>query len=88
MGVTADVTAVGASTSSVTIFAGGPVEELIVVNDGTGNLYVRYGTSAASVSDYSVKLAPGDALIDDHYEGALHGIWDATGGYARVTTVS
>jgi hypothetical protein len=36
----------------------------------------------------SIKLGPGEVLIETHYEGPIHGVWDASGGYARVTVVA
>ncbi len=58
--------------------------EVIIQNNSSANLYIKFGSSV-STSDYSAKLAAGDALITQHL-GSIYGIWDGdVGGFANIT---
>jgi len=87
----ARVTAPAASATDIEIVAAvSDREGLVIFNDSVQTLYIRFGSSAASLSDWSVKLLPGDLYeIGNNitYYGAVHGIWAAAdaSGKARVT---
>jgi hypothetical protein len=84
----ATVTAVASTTSSVTLIAENTNRRgLSIFNDSTAVLYVKHGSSAATASDYTVKLVAGAFYELPHpiYTGALTGRWAAANGYAMVT---
>jgi hypothetical protein len=83
----ATVTQVASNTASVTLQASnGSRRSLIVFNDSTATLYLKYG-SAASSSSYTVKMAPGDywEMPLPVYTGIVTGIWTSANGSALVT---
>lgn len=58
-----------------------------IYNDGsTGNLLVKHGATA-SVTSFTVKIAPGGfyEMPQPVYTGIIDGIWDGAGSIARVT---
>ncbi|MHA1288816.1 MAG: hypothetical protein ACTSPB_15590, partial [Candidatus Thorarchaeota archaeon] len=59
-------------------------KELLVDNNGTQTLYVKYG-SAASLTSYTARLFPEDDIVIDNYTGIVTGIWDVADGFAMVT---
>ncbi|TXT28101.1 MAG: hypothetical protein FD136_2035 [Chitinophagaceae bacterium] len=61
-------------------------KELIIVNDGNKNLFVKLGATA-SLTSYSVKLAKNETAVIDKYIGIVDGIWDVVDGNARVTVL-
>lgn len=82
------VTQVASSASSVTLLAANTSrKEVVVYNDSTQVLYVKYGTTA-STSSYTVQLNPGDTLVEDRYNGRIDGIWASANGNAYVTEVA
>lgn len=85
----ANVTAVAASTNSVQLIgsnASRHPDGVDVVNDSsTANLFVRPGSSAATTSNYSYKLAPGQSVLIDNFTGPIQGVWDGASGSARIT---
>jgi hypothetical protein len=60
--------------------------QLVVVNDSTAVLYLKYG-SGASATSYTVKLAAGDywEMPLPAYTGIVTGIWASANGFAYVT---
>ena len=87
----ARVTAPAASATDIEIVpASSDREGMLILNDSVQTLYIKFGTAAATVTDYSVKLLPGELYeIGNNitYYGAVHGIWAAAdaSGKARVT---
>ncbi len=85
-GVTSSV---AASATSVSLFsANGRSRKRIIFNEGSTILYVRLGSGAASVSNYSVQIAVNGAweLPNPLYCGAVTGIWAGSPtGSARLT---
>lgn len=76
------------STSSAVLRAANASRNLLTVfNQGPGTLYVVYGVSPASITNYSVRLSPGDYLEVDKYTGELKAIFDSP-GTAKVTEIS
>lgn len=75
------------SVTSVTLRAANSARlGLMVFNDSTATLFIKFGATASATS-FTVKVAP-----DGYYEfpqpiyvGIVDGIWDAANGNARVT---
>ncbi len=61
---------------------------IVIVNDSTVILYVKYGTTA-SATDWTYRLQAGESLRDELYTGRIDGIWasDASGS-ARITELT
>lgn len=60
---------------------------LIIFNDSTADLYIKYG-AAASLTSFSYKVPTGGTFeMQDGsvYTGVVDGIWSAANGNARVT---
>lgn len=80
---------VASSTSSVALFAAvGSINGRSIFNDSTANLFVAFGSAAASTTNFTVKLAAGAfyEFREAGYAGPVQGIWDAANGNARVTS--
>jgi hypothetical protein len=57
-----------------------------LVNDSTATLYLLLNNSAASTSNYSVRMLPQDYFESPYaYGGEVRGIWTAAAGNAQVT---
>jgi hypothetical protein len=86
---TATLANVSDSASSVTLQASNSARlALIVVNDSTEILYVKYGSSATTTS-YTHKLHPNEAIREELYTGIVTGIWAAdASGAARMTELT
>jgi hypothetical protein len=85
---TATLANVSASASSVTLQASNTSRKaLVVVNDSTVLLYVKYG-STASTTSYSYRLEAGETLREDLYTGIVTGIWASATGAARMTELT
>ncbi|MGH6879512.1 MAG: hypothetical protein ACREFM_01235, partial [Hypericibacter sp.] len=89
---TATQTQVADSATDVTILASNSARKgASVTNTSTTNLFLRAGTTAATTSNYTVKLVP-DAYyeVPAGFTGAIHGIWatDPNTGNANVTEYS
>lgn len=84
----ATVTSVNDSATSQTLVDLGPNRrELIIQNDSSSTLYVKFG-STASATDYTVKLYTDDVLTTG-YQGRVYGIWSADStGAAKITELS
>ena len=59
---------------------------VLVFNDSTAVLYLKYGATA-SASSYSVKMEAGSywEMPQPIYTGIIDGIWSAANGAARIT---
>lgn len=82
---------VAASAASVTLLASNAARKGAVIhNDSAATLYVVCHASAASTTNYTEQLAPGESLVLERgdYSGEIRGIWTAATGYARVTEIS
>ena len=84
----AALTNVGSSTSSVTLAAANADRNsIVIVNDSTAVLYIKYGSTAAA-SSYTYKLGAGDTFeMATVYTGIITGIWASVNGNARVTEI-
>jgi hypothetical protein len=86
---TATITTVADSASSATLKAANASRlGIVIANDSTVILYVKYGTTASS-TDWTYKLEAGETLRDELYTGRIDGIWasDASGS-ARITELT
>lgn len=88
---TATLSNVDDSTSSVTLAAANADRlGLIVYNDSSGDLYLKFGSSASSTS-FTVKI-PADSyweMPEPVYTGIVTGAWSTdAGGAARVTELT
>ena len=82
------VNAVSTSGTSATLASASAGRlRIIVVNDSSATLYVKYGTTASS-SDWTVKLAPDSTLDEDAYTGRIDAVLSTGTGTARVTELS
>ena len=85
---TATLSNVSASVTSVTLLAGNASRRrVVIVNDSTSKLYVKFGATA-SASSYTYLLAAGDTYespVLDKYTGVIDGIWVSANGAARIT---
>jgi len=88
---TATLTNVASSASNVTVVAANSSRRaLIIVNDSTAILYLKFGATATT-SSYSVKLIAGETYnspIANVYTGIIDGIWASANGNARVTELT
>lgn len=87
-GATAATTSVASATSSGPIIAANPARKtVVIVNDSTADLYLRYGAGTASLTTYTHRLGPNDEITVSGWEwiGDITGIWSAVNGNARVT---
>ncbi len=88
-GASATLANVASSATSVTLRAANLGRVGIMIhNDSTQILYVKFGTTASSTS-YSVKLIA-DAYYEvpfSAYRGIITGIWASANGSARVTEI-
>ena len=89
----AGVTGNGASTvtaaaDTLLIAANAARKGLAVFNDSTAALYLSMGTTAASLTVFTCKIAAGSYYeVPFGYTGAVRGIWSAATGAARLTEV-
>lgn len=86
------LTNVADSATSVTIEAANSLRhQLIIVNDSTALMRIKYGSGASATSYTWPPLAQWDHVVidGDDYTGIVTAIWDtAPGGFARVTSIS
>jgi hypothetical protein len=77
------------ATSVTLLAANNNRKTAIIYNDSTAILYVCCNASAASTTNYTVKLQPDATLIikGDDYSGEIKGVWTSANGAARVTEV-
>jgi hypothetical protein len=82
------LTNVAASTSAVTILvADAATKGVIIYNDSSAALYIKYGLSASNTS-FTYKISGGsnwEMTSSPVYTGIITGVWDTATGDARVT---
>lgn len=85
---TATISRVAASATSVTLLAANENRRRVILyNESTADLYVKFGATASATS-YTTKLGPGDTYespTDWVYTGVIDGIWSAATGTAQIT---
>jgi len=87
---TATLSNVASSVTSVTILSSNANrKKFIIVNDGTSNLYLKFGATASTTS-FTIKLERSGIYESDRldYTGVIDGIWDVANGSARVTELT
>ncbi len=84
----ASVDALATSTTSALLGNRAAPNGRFIVNDSAAILYIRFGGSAASSTDYSVAIAAGGyyELPQPIYGGQITGILASGTGTARVTS--
>lgn len=93
MGVISDQdatrTSVASSATEVRIFAANSrVGGRTITNESSAILYLAFGSSAASATDYTVQIAANayyEFPASRFYGGEVRGIWAAANGNARCT---
>ena len=93
--LTSTLTNVASSATSVTILAANANRKTVIIaNDSTAILYLKFNASAASTSSYTIALVPLSSSIPatvtlkgEDYSGEIRGIWAFANGNARVTEV-
>lgn len=79
---------VASSATSVTLKAANTSRlSLIIYNDSTAILRVKYGATA-SATDFTWAIPAAGSLIIGDYNGVLDGIWASANGNARITEVT
>jgi hypothetical protein len=84
---TATLANVASSATSVTLIASNAARKgLIVYNDSSAILYLKYGATASTTS-FTYQLAAGASwtMAVPMYTGVVDGIWASANGFARVT---
>ena len=84
---TATLSNVSSSASNGTLFATNADRiGVLVFNDSTAVLYLKYGATASS-SSYSIKMEAGSywEMPQPIFTGQIDGIWASANGAARVT---
>ncbi len=84
----ASVTSVNSSATNVTLVSSNIVRQgLILFNDSSQTVYVKFGATASS-SDYTFKIlaggyyeSPGDLI----YTGRIDAIWASANGSMKIT---
>jgi hypothetical protein len=85
---TSSVNAIATSGTSATLASASSARlRIVIVNDSSATLYVKYGATASSV-DWTVKLAPDSMLDEDAYTGRIDAVLSTGSGTARVTELS
>jgi len=87
-GGTPTLTNVAASATSVTLLAANASRQrIVIVNDSTSNLYIKFGATASSTS-FTYLLFQQDTYespVSGEYLGIIDGIWDSAIGSARIS---
>lgn len=81
---------VASSASSVTLLASNAARRGVVIyNESTAILYVKFGATASATS-YTVQIPAGGYWEMSHpaYTGIIDGIWSAANGNARITELA
>lgn len=88
-GATATVTSPAMSSASATLVSSANNRKEVIIANRTGQiLYVRFGSGAASSTDYTLLLNPNDVHIEDKYTGQMTAIMASGSGNAQVTEVT
>jgi hypothetical protein len=83
-------TSVAGATSNTQLLAANTVRKgATIFNDSTADLYLALGTTAASTSNFTIKLPAGGYYeAPFSYSGEIRGIWSSATGNARVTELT
>jgi hypothetical protein len=89
--VLATITSVPSSATNVTVLAANAARKgAIITNISTAILYVRFGSAAATTTDFTAQLpaTTGYYEVPFGYTGQITGIWASANGTANVTELS
>jgi hypothetical protein len=81
---------VAASLTSVVLLAVNAARKAaVIVNDGTGTVYLTFGATSSTTA-FTMKLGPQATYESGSwiYTGVISGIWDIANGSARVTELT
>lgn len=83
---TATLTTQADQATNVTLKASNAARlSILIFNDSTAILYVKYGATATA-DDWNYRLQAGESLREDLYTGIIDGIWASdAAGKARIT---
>lgn len=85
------VSRISASATAITLAAANTIRVgIIIYNDSTADLYIKFG-STASATDFTYLLPPTgtmEALAGVSYIGEISGIWTSATGAAQVTELT
>jgi hypothetical protein len=88
---TATVTSVASSATNVKLLDANPDRKgLVVFNDSTQVLRIKYGVTASATS-FTIKLAAGDVWtmpLAPVFIGQIDGIWESANGNARISELT
>lgn len=87
---TATLSNVSSSATNVTLKASNASRlGLLIYNDSTSNLFVKFGATASATS-FTVLLGPGAyyEVPAPVYTGIVDGIWSSASGSARITEIT
>lgn len=84
--VTANVTSVNASATSVTLLAANPLRKgAIFYNQSINNAFIKFG-AVASVTSFTIRLTSNTYYeLSKGYTGIIDCIWDGTNSAMRIT---
>lgn len=87
---TATLTNVASSASTTSLLASNANRlGVILFNDSTSTLYLKYGTTASTTSyTYSIEAGGTWEMLNPLYTGAIDGIWSSANGNARITELT
>ncbi len=86
---TATNTNVSAAASDTELRPANANRRLVVItNDSTDTLYIKFGTGASATS-FTRKMKPDETvrIYGAYYTGVINGLWSGTNGAARITEV-
>jgi len=78
------------NSSIVILSASTTTKETIIYNDASVNLFLRFGSAAASSTDFTHKMTGQSYYeVPGSYTGQITGVWASNGtGFARTTEIS
>lgn len=74
------------NTASAQLIAGGTGRSRYIYNDSAGVLSVALGSTAASATNFTLKLAANTGILIEGFGGPIQGILDTGTGNAQVTS--
>lgn len=76
----------GAASDTLLLSSNSSRDGAMIYNDSSATLYLGLGTTAASTTNFTVKMAPETYYeVPYHFTGEIRGIWSSATGAARVT---
>lgn len=86
---TATLSVVASSATSVQLLAANALRRGVVIyNDSTQTLYIKFGTTASSTSFTKLLATNAEYVVPFNYSGRIDGIWASANGNARITELT